>query len=273
MISVFINGNFAESKRIRFPDGAVEYILQSDLPEKLWSLHYSVSPQIGANEMITELAMMDSIFSGAKPAKKSLLLPYLPYARADRKFNHNGSSGLASFLWLLESFEFDEVMVSDPHNHSVLPDNFTISDQKNCLLSVLPKINMHQYDAVVSPDKGAVNKARSIANHFELPTVVCSKVRDEITGALSSPEIVHGDASGKRVIIVDDICDGGYTFIQLADLLYAGGAIQIDLYVTHLIASKGLSVFNGKINSIYFYQIVGNYVTKETVFNFNKGAL
>lgn len=199
MISIFINGVKAEAKRTRFSDGAVEYRLEKQ-PTYVYKLHYSVSPQINVNELITELAVVDSLFSSSEPESKTLYLPYLPYARADRKFSELGSDGLCSFLKLLDAFGFSEVTVKDAHNASVVPANFIISDQLYCLKSVRPEIPMNEYDAVVSPDKGAIAKAGQIADHFGLPLVVCAKTRNVDSGALSNPEIVQGDVKGKRVL-------------------------------------------------------------------------
>jgi ribose-phosphate pyrophosphokinase len=42
-----------------------------------------------------------------------------------------------------------------------------------------------------------------------------------------------------RCLIVDDICDGGATFVALARKLREAGAIEVSLFVTHGIFSKG----------------------------------
>ena len=54
----------------------------------------------------------------------------------------------------------------------------------------------------------------------------------------------------KKVLIVDDICDGGRTFIELAKVLRAKGAETVDLYTTHGIYSKGTKVLAPYINNI-----------------------
>jgi ribose-phosphate pyrophosphokinase len=53
------------------------------------------------------------------------------------------------------------------------------------------------------------------------------------------------------------IGDGLFSFIKIAEQLKAAGAKQVDLYVTHLIASKGLDVLKGLVDNVYCYQTVG----------------
>jgi ribose-phosphate pyrophosphokinase len=58
------------------------------------------------------------------------------------------------------------------------------------------------------------------------------------------------DLTGQCAIISDDICDGGYTFIKIAEQLKAKGAERIVLFVTHGIFSKGLEVFDGLVDEV-----------------------
>jgi ribose-phosphate pyrophosphokinase len=52
-------------------------------------------------------------------------------------------------------------------------------------------------------------------------------------------------------VITDDICDGGMTFIHVAQRLKALSAERVVLFVTHGIFSKGLGVFDGLIDHFY----------------------
>jgi ribose-phosphate pyrophosphokinase len=69
--------------------------------------------------------------------------------------------------------------------------------------------------------------------------------------------VVHFDGipveelAKKDFLIVDDICDGGRTFIELAKVLRPWTTGKIYLYVTHGIFSNGLDVFNSLIDGVY----------------------
>ena len=72
------------------------------------------------------------------------------------------------------------------------------------------------------------------------------------TGNITKTTVLHDDFGGKDCVIVDDICDGGRTFIELAKVLKERGAGKIGLFVTHGIFSQGVGVlFDNGIDFIY----------------------
>lgn len=164
----------------------------------------------------------------------SLEIIYLPYGRQDKEVSNSSTFALKSFAKILNSFEFSEVIIHDPHSNEALAliknsvALYPISDV--CA-------EMRNNDLIAYPDNGAFLKYFSI---YGFPYVVGSKVREQSTGKITSYELV-GEVKGKRVLIVDDICDGGATFCLLAKELYAKGALEVNLFVTHGIFSKGLS--------------------------------
>ena len=62
--------------------------------------------------------------------------------------------------------------------------------------------------------------------------------------------MISDDLSGQCAVITDDICDGGYTFIKIAEQLRQKNVGRIVLFVTHGIFSKGLGVFDGLIDEV-----------------------
>ncbi|MEI8631794.1 phosphoribosyltransferase family protein [Vibrio sp. PP-XX7] len=80
--------------------------------------------------------------------------------------------------------------------------------------------------------------------------IQAQKLRNLKTGEIIKTEVL-GDVKGKKVLIADDICDGGRTFVELAKVLKSEGATEISLFVTHGIFSKGFEVFAGLIDVIY----------------------
>jgi ribose-phosphate pyrophosphokinase len=123
---------------------------------------------------------------------------------------------------------------------------------------------------VVAPDKGAVKRATLVAESLislDTPERILfgEKVRDPGSGEiletlvltrmgetfthLTPDKLAPFPLKGKPMLIVDDICDGGRTFIELAKVLREFEPSEIILYVTHGIFSKGFEVFkdqNGK---------------------------
>ncbi len=282
MIRLFIDNKEIETTRVVYSDGAFGFDLKN-LPETAERIVFSVDPSTKVNTILDELFQLNDAIPDYRyhHVKQELFIPYLPYARADRNFSENGNNGLFTFLYGLTDFYIDKITVVDPHNIDAVLDNkyklvafgeLEIITQLQALRTVVQKfhIDMTQYDAIVAPDKGAVDKAQEIADYYNLPLIVCTKQRDVSTGKLSNP-VVNGDVSGLKLLIVDDIFDFGGTFIQLATELQKQVPAQIDLYVTHLIGAKGIDILRGKIDNVFCYQTVAGYLTMQDVYKFNKG--
>jgi ribose-phosphate pyrophosphokinase len=105
---------------------------------------------------------------------------------------------------------------------------------------------------VVSPDAGSEKRAGRVAKRFGLPVIYGYKVRDVTTGALSGFGVqeIPADLKDKPLLVVDDICDGGGTFLGLGEKLKEQGA-RADLYVTHGLFTKGTGVLSKVYDNIY----------------------
>ena len=109
----------------------------------------------------------------------------------------------------------------------------------------------------VAPDAGAEKSVREDAAYFDKRLVTATKTRDTKTGEITAT-VVHDKDSvkGANCLILDDICDGGRTFIELAKALKAAGALEVQLYVTHGIFSRGLDVLKPHMSKVYAINLV-----------------
>ncbi|NET72671.1 MAG: ribose-phosphate pyrophosphokinase [Sphaerospermopsis sp. SIO1G2] len=185
-------------------------------------------------------------------------IPYVPYARQDRICNPGESHAAAVFAQLVGLMKPALVWIADPHSAvaeatlRAVCQRVHVQSQKSLFVrsaALLDKV--HNGAVLVAPDMGAVKKTEDLAKTIGVNGFVQGlKHRDLATGQLSGFGF-NGDVEGKTAIIVDDICDGGGTFLGLASKLREGGAKEVILYVTHGIFSKGLHVFNDAIDEIY----------------------
>jgi ribose-phosphate pyrophosphokinase len=177
-----------------------------------------------------------------------LSINYLPYARQDKDVSNDSTFALHSFSRLLNSIRINKIIIHDPHSDKVLKlIRNSVAYYSDKYVESLFIAN--KYDIACYPDKGATQKYKHI---YSLPFIYADKVRDQLTGNILGIKI-HGECKDKKVLIVDDICDGGGTFILLAKQLKEKGAKEVDLFVTHGLFTKGLQVLkeNGNINKIY----------------------
>lgn len=165
----------------------------------------------------------------------TLELPYLPYARQDKDISNVATFSLHTFATLLNSLRFAEVKTFDPHNAELskkLINNLSITMPN--YQHILWQLQAYP----VFPDKGA-----ALRYGAKLVDVVCDKIREPLTGAITGISI-SGTIINGSYLIIDDICDGGRTFIEVAKKLYEAGAKEVHLYVSHGIFSKGLDVLH-----------------------------
>ena len=186
--------------------------------------------------------------------KISLIIPYFPYARQDRVCNPGEPFSAKVIANLINSQNFVSVTCQDIHSDAAAAciNNFINED---CLSSV--ESLFYDYDleksVLVAPDAGAIKKVYALATELRSEGgVVCAmKKRDTKTGEITKTEVHSPHIGSKDFLIVDDICDGGRTFLELAKVLRPLTDGKIYLYVTHGIFSKGIEVFEGVIDGIF----------------------
>ena len=173
-----------------------------------------------------------------------LMIPYLPYGRQDKKVENNATFALYTFRTLLSSLKIDHIESIDIHNPEV-----TQYGIKNVMPSLDLVFSDFKPTLVCFPDQGAASRGYSI----DVPSFSLKKIREQSTGHITSMTCeLPLDLFNQRVLIVDDICDGGATFIIAAKYLYSRHAEDVGLYTTHGIYSKGVQVLkDAGITSIY----------------------
>jgi len=202
------------------------------------------------------LLLCNALTAHAPKAALCIEIPYLPYARQDRVCAPGQAFSLKVMADLLSTIEnVKELIVWDCHSRvfTDLSDATSIDPHEIMQADpALTKLILDEHSVLICPDKGAVNRTRQTAKAFQNAEIVyCEKVRDPATGQITHTQVNADSLHGKTAIITDDICDGGYTFIKVAEQLRAKGADRVILYVTHGIFSKGLGVFDGLIDHIY----------------------
>ena len=163
-----------------------------------------------------------------------ITIPYLMTMRCDRLFSFEQPFSLRIVADIINSFNAKEVEIIEPHS-------------KRCLDLIKNSKGVYAYKelfgrskTVCYPDKGAF--IRYTTNMFLRPYIVCSKVRDVDTGKLISFKIDEVNADEvEDVTVIDDLCDGGGTFIGIAELLRKElNPKSLTLAVTHAVQKGGI---------------------------------
>ena len=189
-----------------------------------------------------------------------LYVPYFLGSRSDRKFVEGGVNYLKQVICpIINRQNYSKVITLDPHSdvlEACLNNYRKISNvqlAKEAISDIDNKDGAQDRTMIVSPDAGALKKIYDIAKTFGIKNVVTAgKVRDIITGNIVKTELPQMNLDGiEQIVIFDDICDGGRTFIELAKVIREQTDKPIYLVVTHGIFSAGLLELSKHFNGVY----------------------
>lgn len=208
--------------------------------DRVWTLTANL---YSAQGIVDLLLLVDALRRATPQAGElHLMMPYVPYARQDRVAVAGEPLSAAVFCRLINGLGFDTVTIADPHSDVVpaLLDRVQVMRAAQYVKTLRASALAHVPEiALVAPDVGARKRVEQVAKEVGAPVAYATKTRDPVTGKLSGAEIT-GDLPDLPLLVVDDICDGGGTFIALAKVIRAASSQPLYLYVTHGLFTKGL---------------------------------
>lgn len=177
----------------------------------------------------------------------NLYIPYLPYGRQDKLIANDSTFALRVFAKILNGMNFERIAIQDPHSQIALSlINNSIAVYPYRELDAIFKYIKPDY--VCYPDAGATVKYSKI---YPYNYIWAEKSRDQSTGYIKYSGL-STQVRDLKILIVDDICDGGMTFKLLAKMLLEKGASEVNLFVTHGLFTKGLKTLKDSgINRIF----------------------
>lgn len=189
-----------------------------------------ITARIRNSQQFVQLLMATNVLK-RKFNEIHLLLPYFPYARQDRVTSSQESFSLKVAADIINSQGYKTVTVLDPH-----------SDVLTALIDhvrpIRPDVwikNVIGNSMVIFPDAGALKRYHDL-DFAEY--AVAYKFRNPKDGKITFGGLSQSEVNS-TCYILDDICDGGYTFSLLSSVLRDRGASEVNLVVSHGIFSQG----------------------------------
>jgi ribose-phosphate pyrophosphokinase len=221
-----------------FPDGESYVRVAGGVKGEDVVLVHTTYPQ--PDKRLVELLLLIDALRDLDAASIRAVVPYMAYARQDTRFRDGEAVSIKTLFRAIEAAGCDEFYTVDLHKESSL-EAFGIKAKNlyasEVISSHLRKIGLEKA-YVLSPDKGALNIAKRVADllgaeygHFE-------KTRDRITGAIS----VKGErieARGRSVVITDDLISTGGTIANACRLVKDAGAERVVAVCTHPLLVAG----------------------------------
>lgn len=252
---------FGKFERITYPDGQISarWVRGRYDDNALAIRPVTVRERINSYaDLFYVRAIADVIHESQAPALVTgkLFIPCMFGQRSDRRFSNFQSFDLKLITDIINECKFDEVEIFDPHS-DVTMALIKNSVKKSSLEFVkkavhelyMPETGINTCNfTLVSPDAGAYKKVFEYGEEMNLPVVAAVKHRDT-EGKINLTFM--GDVKDKHCLIIDDLCDGGYTFEVLGKALKEQGAYKVYLYVSHGLFSKGFETLTTVIDHIY----------------------
>ena len=237
----------------KFPDGERYLrISESVENEEVTVIQSTGYPQ---DENLMELIFMIANLKDLGAKKVRVVVPYMGYARQEKRFNPGETISAKIVCEMIESAGADEFITFNIHEKCVL-DFFNIPARN---ISAMPDIADYlnkkffkKEDAkplIIAPDKGAYGFAQEISEIIGCDCTYLTKVRlgpDKVETKIvdvrcdsESENTVNVDSvKGMHAIIVDDIIATGWTIVNAINILKQYGASSVDVCCVHPILTN-----------------------------------
>jgi ribose-phosphate pyrophosphokinase len=260
----------------KFPDGQQQAVIISSV----WNADIEEFENVKIKSRLNNFQDLELIICATKSLRNlgvkeiHLYTPYFLGSRSDRQFEEGSNNYLKDVICpIVNSLNFESVTVLDPHSDvlEACLNNFKKESNEKLVRLFYENLEMRQRNAcsirsaesfcnntiLVSPDAGASKKIYKLAESigYKGDIITCSKDRDK-DGKLTKTIVpTNANFIDKDVIIIDDICDGGATFINIVKEIRSNSPVEfkgeIYLIVTHGIFSKGFEELSKYFDGIY----------------------
>ena len=239
-------GEFEQYKLSKFPDNSIKFILKEDIENRFTSVPtIVVRTRLISNDDIIALALVKDVIDNKYVNVKTILkIDYIMYQQDDRRFKTEESFGLKVISNFINTMKWDKVEIFHPHSDKVeFIDNCIITSNQSFVEDAILDVRSYTFNRFpywVIPDSGAFKTQFKQIENIEYPNfITCMKSRNHETGGIETVVNV-GDLSGQACFIVDDICLGGRTFIQIAQKLREKNCGELYLIISHGVFNQGI---------------------------------
>lgn len=244
-------------KAWKFPGGELHVKLKEEFMQVLTnsSKDLVITTRMNCSDDLIFLCIIVDTISKTWINEIHVMMPYALYQQADRDFGEGECFSLKTITNILNSLPVVSYTIFDAHSDvsPALLKGCKVIDNSEFVKAVINMISAREGQGtdgyypedqlvILSPDAGAYKKIFKLADKIGWKGRIetANKYRDTKNGEISGLRLSQEDFQGRDILIIDDICIGGRTFIALAEELYKRNAGSIYLAVSHGIFSNGL---------------------------------
>jgi len=231
-----LNIHLGKAKVGRFSDGEVMVeVLENVRGKDVFVLQSICSPP---NDNLMEVLVMVDALKRASAARVTAAIPYMGYARQDRRPSSARVAITAKVVAnMLASVGVDRVLTMDLHSEQIQGFFDIPVDNIYSAPILLGDVWKHDFKnlVVVSPDVGGVVRARALAKRLEADLAIIDKRRPRPN--VATVMNIIGEVKGRTCVIMDDMVDTANTLCEGAAALKEKGAEKVLAYCTHPVLS------------------------------------
>lgn len=215
-----------------FPDGELDI----EVTEEVRHAHVVLVQGLHAptGEHLLELALLTDVVRRGGAATVTAVVPYLGYARQDRRESGKEPLGARVVAELIAAARLDRVVALDLHSKAVEGCFSRPVEHAAAVPALIEHVRarLETPAVVVSPDLGAVKRAEAFARPLGLPVAVVHKQR--LTGEDVKALSIVGEVKDRHVVVVDDmISTGGTLFAAVQTVLAHGAKPPVTVVASH----------------------------------------
>ncbi|MCC5870095.1 MAG: ribose-phosphate diphosphokinase [Gammaproteobacteria bacterium] len=221
----------------RFSDGEISVEIMENIRGKDVFIVQSTCPPV--NDNLMELLVMADAMHRASAARITAVIPYMGYARQDRRPRASRVPITAKLAANLVGVSgVDRVLTVDLHSDQIQGFFDVPVDNVYASPVLLGDVWKQEYPKmiVVSPDVGGVVRARALARRLDNADLAIIDKRRQRANVSEVMNII-GDVEGRSCVLVDDLVDTAGTLCQAAAALKDHGAAKVLAYITHPVLS------------------------------------
>lgn len=227
-------------------------------------------PDLSVNDKLCRLLFFLGALRDASAARLTAVIPYLCYARKDRKTKSRDPVTTRYLAQLLEAIGIDRVVTMDVHNLAAFQNAFRCHadhlEAKNLLVRHLGP-ELRGGAVVVSPDVGGIKRAeefRLALNRMLSVEAASAFMEKRRSAGVVSGETLVGAVEDKAAVIVDDLISTGGTIARAAKACHDQGASKV-----YAVASHG--IFVGEATAVLTEAQLEGLIVTDTVPSFRLG--
>lgn len=202
-------------------------------------------PHASVNDKLCRLLFFIGALKDAAAKQVTALVPYLCYARKDRKTKSRDPVTTRYIAYLFEAMGCDRIVTLDVHNLAAFQNAFRCPTEhlegKNLFVQHFAPLVQDEATVVVSPDFGGIKRAEAFRRALseklreDIPIAFTEKYR---SSGVVSGEMIAGEIQGRTAIIIDDLISSGTTLARTANACRRQGAIKVYAAASHGVFAK-----------------------------------